>query len=84
MTTWEKPSRALYALIWSDAVFKAGGPNWLGVVDITSVRTTDGFVDGWFVTDESCYTIVGRALPDTMRTEALPLETLNQALVLAR
>ncbi|WP_147446216.1 IS3 family transposase [Corynebacterium macginleyi] len=59
--------------------FKAQGPNKLWVADITYVRTKKGFVYGAFVTDVYSRRIVGWALSDSMRTEALPLQALNQA-----
>ncbi|WP_350309484.1 DDE-type integrase/transposase/recombinase [Corynebacterium rhinophilum] len=59
--------------------FKAQGPNKLWVADITYVRTRKGFVYTAFVTDVYSRRIVGWALSDSMRTEALPLQALNQA-----
>ncbi|HAT1158667.1 TPA: IS3 family transposase, partial [Corynebacterium striatum] len=59
--------------------FKAPGPNRLWVADITYVRTRKGFVYTAFVTDVFSRRIVGWALSDSMRTEALPLQALNQA-----
>ena len=64
--------------------FKARGPNKLWVADITYVRTKKGFVYAAFVTDVYSRRIVGWALSDSMRTEALPLQALNQAIVSAR
>ncbi|MGX9139879.1 IS3 family transposase [Corynebacterium striatum] len=63
--------------------FKAQGPNKLWVADITYVRTKKGFVYAAFVTDVYSRRIVGWALSDSMRTEALPLQALNQAIVCA-
>ena len=63
--------------------FKAPGPNKLWVADITYVRTKKGFVYAAFVTDVYSRRIVGWALSDSMRTEALPLQALNQAIVCA-
>lgn len=63
--------------------FKAQGPNNLWVADITYVRTKKGFVYAAFVTDVYSRRIVGWALSDSMRTEALPLQALNQAIVCA-
>ncbi|AZA13292.1 Integrase core domain protein [Corynebacterium choanae] len=63
--------------------FKAPGPNKLWVADITYVRTQKGFVYAAFVTDVYSRRIVGWALSDSMRTEALPLQALNQAIVCA-
>ncbi|WP_312714920.1 IS3 family transposase [Corynebacterium flavescens] len=63
--------------------FKAQGPNKLWVADITYVRTRKGFVYTAFVTDVYSRRIVGWALSDSMRTEALPLQALNQAIVCA-
>lgn len=53
--------------------FKATGPNRLWVADITYVRTSKGFVYAAFVTDVFSRKIVGWALSDSMKTEALPL-----------
>ncbi|WP_449260083.1 IS3 family transposase [Corynebacterium durum] len=63
--------------------FKAQGPNKLWVADITYVRTRKGFVYTAFVTDVYSRRIVEWALSDSMRTEALPLQALNQAIVCA-
>ncbi|WP_210729731.1 IS3 family transposase [Rothia terrae] len=63
--------------------FKAQGPNKLWVADITYVRTKKGFVYAAFVTDVYSRRIVGWALSDSMRTEALPLQALNQAIACA-
>ncbi|MBK4144022.1 hypothetical protein GWO60_07500 [Corynebacterium macginleyi] len=43
------------------------------------MRTKKGFVYTAFVTDLYSRRIVGWALSDSMRTEALPLQALNQA-----
>ncbi|MCQ9334356.1 IS3 family transposase [Corynebacterium phoceense] len=64
--------------------FKAPGPNRLWVADITYVRTRKGFVYTAFVTDVFSRRIVGWALSDSMRTEVLPLQALNQAIVCAK
>ena len=64
--------------------FKAPGPHRLWVEDITYVRTRKGFVYTAFVTDVYSRRIVGWALSDSMRTEALPLQALNQAIVCAK
>lgn len=64
--------------------FRAAGPNRLWVADITYVRTGNGFVYTAFVTDVYSRKLVGWALSDTMRTEALPLQALNQAIVCAK
>ena len=61
--------------------FKDPGPNRLWVADITYVRTRQGFVYAAFVTDVYSRRIVGWALSDSMRTEVLPLQALNQAIV---
>ena len=63
--------------------FKAEGPNKLWVADITYVCTKKGFVYAAFVTDVYSRRIVGWALSDSMRTEALPLQALNQAIASA-
>ncbi|MEJ6012723.1 IS3 family transposase, partial [Corynebacterium sp. H127] len=64
--------------------FKASAPNKLWVADITYVRTRKGFVYTAFVTDVYSRRIIGWALSDSMRTEALPLQALNQAIVCAK
>lgn len=64
--------------------FKASAPCRLWVADITYVRTQKGFVYTAFVTDVFSRRIVGWALSDSMRTEALPLQALNQAIVCAK
>lgn len=64
--------------------FRVPGPNRLWVADITYVRTRKGFVYTAFVTDVFSRRIVGWALSDSMRTEALPLQALNQAIVYAK
>lgn len=48
------------------------------------VRTRAGFVYAAFVTDVFSRKIVGWALSDSMRTEALPLQALNQAITSAK
>ena len=63
--------------------FSAAAPNKLWVAGITYVRTNNGFVYAAFVTDVYSRRIVGWALSDSMRTEALPLQALNQAIVCA-
>lgn len=64
--------------------FKAVAPNRLWVADITYVRTRKGFVYTAFVTDVFSRKIVGWALSDSMTTEALPLQALNQAIISAK
>lgn len=64
--------------------FRAPCPNRLWVADITYVRTATGFVYAAFVTDVFSRKIVGWALSDSMRTEVLPLQALNQAIVSAK
>ncbi|MGP5115510.1 IS3 family transposase [Corynebacterium casei] len=64
--------------------FTAHRPNQLWVADITYVRTRKGFVYTAFVTDVFSRRIVGWVLSDSMRTEALPLQALNQAIACAR
>ena len=63
--------------------FTASGPNKLWVADITYVRTKKGFVYAAFVTDVFSRRIVGWALSDSLRTEVLPLQALNQAIMCA-
>ena len=60
--------------------FTASRPNELWVADITYVRTLSGFVYTAFVTDVFSRKIVGWATRSTMKTEALPLEALEQAI----
>ena len=64
--------------------FRATRPNRLWVADITYVRTRKGFVYTAFVTDVFSRRILRWALSDSMRTEALPLQALNQAIVCAK
>ena len=64
--------------------FTASCPNRLWVADITYVRTMKGFVYAAFVTDVFSSKIVGRALSDSLRTHALSLQALNQAIALAK
>jgi putative transposase len=64
--------------------FHAAGPNRLWVADITYVRTTSGFCYTAFVTDVFSRRIAGWATRATMRTEDLPLEALEHALVSAK
>ncbi|WP_375544224.1 transposase [Corynebacterium accolens] len=71
------------ARIWSSVSSKPKALNRLWVADITYVRTKKGFVYTAFVTDVYSRRIVGWALSDSMRTEALPLQALNQAIVSA-
>ena len=65
-------------------VFKTVGPNRLWVADITYVRTIVGFVYTAFITDVYTRKIVGWAVRSTMKTEALPLEALEQAITCAK
>lgn len=67
-----------------DRNFKAPAPNRLWVADITYVRTTSGFCYTAFVTDVFSRKIVGWATRTTLRTDALPLEALEHALMAAR
>lgn len=64
--------------------FAADRPNRLWVADITYVRTTAGFCYTAFVTDVFSRKIVGWSTRATMRTEDLPLEALEHALVGAK
>lgn len=64
--------------------FTADAPNRLWVADITYVRTRKGFVYTAFVTDVFSRKIVGWALSNSLRTQALPLQALNQAITSAR
>lgn len=67
-----------------DRNFAAPAPNMLWVADITYVRTTSGFCYTAFITDVYSRKIVGWATRTTMRTEALPLEALQHALISAK
>ena len=67
-----------------DRDFTALAPNRLWVADITYVRTTSGFCYTAFVTDVFSRRIVGWATRSTMRTEDLPLEALEHALITAK
>lgn len=58
--------------------FKANRPNELWVADITYVRTMSGFVYTAFITDVYSLKIAGWATRSLMKTEALPLEVLEQ------
>ncbi|MDK4272551.1 DDE-type integrase/transposase/recombinase [Corynebacterium accolens] len=82
--TTRKPKCQICARIWSSVSSKPKALNRLWVADITYVRTKKGFVYTAFVTDVYSRRIVGWALSDSMRTEALPLQALNQAIVSAR
>ncbi|MDO5099394.1 MAG: DDE-type integrase/transposase/recombinase [Corynebacterium sp.] len=64
--------------------FTASRPNHLWVADITYVRTSKGFVYAAFVTDVFSRKIVGWALSDSLRTHALPLQALSQAIASAK
>lgn len=64
--------------------FRAEAPNRLWVADITYVRTTAGFCYTAFDTDVFSRRIVGWATRSTMRTDALPIEALEHALLGAR
>ncbi|AKV57967.1 transposase [Corynebacterium riegelii] len=64
--------------------FRADRPNRLWVADITYVHTVAGFVYAAFVIDVFSRRIVGWALSNSMRTEALPLQALNQAIAQAK
>lgn len=64
--------------------FTASRPNKLWVGDITYVRTLSGFVYTAFVTDVYSRKIVGWATRSSMKTEALPLEALEQAIMNAK
>lgn len=67
-----------------DRHFKAAAPNRLWVADLTYVRTTSGFCYTAFLTDVYSRRIVGWATRSTMKTEALPLEAVQHALILAQ
>ena len=78
------PRARIFAQTWSIVNLGLLGPLRLWVTDITYVRTRKGFVYTAFVTDVFSRRIVGWALSDSMRTEALPLQALNQAIVCAK
>lgn len=58
--------------------FRAPEPNRRRVADTPYVHTRAGFVYTTFATDMFSRKIVGWALSNSMRTEALPLHALNQ------
>lgn len=60
--------------------------DWQGAADrpYTYVRTTSGFCYTAFVTDVFSRKIVGWSTRSTMRTEDLPLEALEHALIAAK
>lgn len=58
-------------------------PNQLWVADITYVQTRKGFVRTTFVTDVFSRRNIGWTLSNSMRTETLPLQALNQAIACA-
>lgn len=64
--------------------FTASRPIEVWVGDITYVRPLSGFVYTGFVTDVYSRKIVGWARRSSMRTEALPLEVLEQAIQTAK
>lgn len=64
--------------------FSATEPNQLWVADICYVRTLSGFVYTAFVTDVFSRKIVGWSTRSTMTTEALRLESLEQAIECAK
>src|SRR5699024_6391588 len=64
--------------------FRVDAPNRLWVADITYVRTTSGFCYTTFITDAFSRKIAGWATRTTMRTDALPLEALEHALLSAK
>lgn len=63
--------------------FRVSVPHRLWVADITYVRTRKRVRVHSFVTDVYSRRTLGWALSDSMRTEALLLQTLNQAIVCA-
>ena len=71
------PRARIFAQTWSIVNLGLLGPHRLWVADITYVRTRKGFVYTAFVTDVLSRRIVGWALSDSMRTEALPLQALD-------
>lgn len=64
--------------------FTADRPNHLWVADMTYLRTKVGFVYTAFVTDVFSRKIVGWSTRSSMKTQALPLEALDQAIAQAR
>lgn len=64
--------------------FTADRPNHLWVADMTYLRTKVGCVYTAFVTDVFSRKIVGWSTRSSMKTEALPLEALDQAIAQAR
>ncbi len=67
-----------------DRCFTAAAPNRLWVADITYVRTTSGFCFTAFVTDVFSRKIAAWATRSTLRTDDLPLEALEHALISAQ
>lgn len=63
--------------------FTTDGPNQFWVANITYVRVRTGFVYTAFVTDVFSRIIVGWTVHTSMKTEALPLQAVNHALVSA-
>lgn len=51
---------------------------------VTYVKTVTGFVYAVFVSEVFSRKIVGWVLSDSMRTKALPLQALNQFMMLIR
>src|SRR5699024_2992093 len=64
--------------------FQVGAPTQLWVADITYGRTTSGLCYTAFITDAVCRRIRGWARRTTVRTDALPLEALEHALLSAK
>lgn len=64
--------------------FTADRPHHLWVADMTYLRTKVGFVYTAFVTDVFSRKIVGWSTRSSMKTQALPLEALDQAIAQAR
>ena len=64
--------------------FGVTAPNRLWVADISYGRPTSGFCYTAFVADAFCRKIVGWSTRTVMRTDALPLEALEHALLSAK
>src|SRR5699024_2589293 len=62
---------------------RVDAPNRMSVADITYLRSQSGFCYSSLISDASCRKIVGWSTRITLRTDALPLEALEHALVSA-
>ncbi|WP_368483993.1 DDE-type integrase/transposase/recombinase [Schaalia sp. Marseille-Q2122] len=83
MTIWSAPGTDTRPDL-VERHFARSAPNQLWVADITCVRTRSGFVYTAFVTDAFSRKIAGWAVSNTLNTEALPLQALEQAIATAK